>query len=356
MQFPAYARAVTRCALGGALLLSTPAVRASGQELERYSVGGDAVAIYNLAGSVRVESGTGANVVIEVRRGGADADRLDVARVNVNGRSALVIRYPDGDVVYDGGSRGHSSTTTVRVRADGTFFGDGDRGERITVRTTGHGTRAHADLRVLVPAGRSVDLRLGIGDVSVSGVTGDLDIDVGAASVATRGTRGRLRIDTGSGRVTVDDARGDVVVDTGSGSVDLNAITGDDLHVDTGSGSVRGADINAANILIDTGSGSVRLTGVATRSVEIDTGSGSVDLDLTTDVERVLIDTGSGGVRLTVPESLGASFDIDGSSVSIDVPATFSRRERGRATGTIGDGRGTIEIDTGSGRVSIVRG
>jgi lia operon protein LiaG len=354
MHYPAPTRAPLRLVLSWAVALGVSAADVAAQEVERYTIGGEAVAIYNLAGSVQVETGTGANVVVEVRRGGSDGARLEIERRNVNGRSALIVRYPEGDVVYDTGRRG-SSSTTVRVRSDGTFFGDGDRGDRITVRSSGRGTRAHADLRVLVPAGRSVDLRLGIGDVRAGGISGNLDIDVGAASVETSNTRGRLRIDTGSGRVTVSDAQGDVLVDTGSGSVELTDIRGDDLRVDTGSGSVRGTGISASAVFIDTGSGSVRLSSVAAEDVEIDTGSGSVELELTTNARRVKIDTGSGGVRLAVPESLGASFDIDASSVSIDVPANMTRRERGRATGTIGDGRGSIHIDTGSGRVSIVR-
>ena len=44
---------------------------ASGQATERRAVGGNAVAIYNLAGRVRVEGGAGSDVVVEITRGGA---------------------------------------------------------------------------------------------------------------------------------------------------------------------------------------------------------------------------------------------------------------------------------------------
>lgn len=342
------------------LLPSTFAVLASAgalsaQDAERHSLAGDAVAIYNLAGSVSVEPGAGANVVVEVRRGGADAARLQVERREVGGRSALVIRYPEGDVVYRSGR--WSGSSSLDVRDDGTFFGEARGGRRVTVRGSGRGTEAHADLRVLVPAGRTVDVRLGVGDVQAAGVAGDLDIDAGTAAVQTSRTRGRLRVDTGSGAVRVTDAEGDVSIDTGSGAVTVNGMRGDALQVDTGSGAVTGSGIGAGRVLVDTGSGRVALTGVAARELELDTGSGSVEVELTTDIDRLSIDTGSGSVRVAVPDELGASLDLESGSggVSSDAPVTITRRERDRLVGTIGDGRGSIEIDTGSGSVRIVR-
>lgn len=334
-------------------LCSASAVGA--QQTERFTIVGERVAIYNIAGSVRIESGTGSQVVVEVRRGGADADRLRVDERTVDGRSALVVRYPDDDVVYAGGGRRGSFRTTLNVRDDGTFYGNRDGGRRIVVHGSGSGTEAHADLRILVPAGRSVDLRLGIGDVSAADVTGDLDIDVGAAAVDTRSTRGRLRVDTGSGSVSVAGAQGDVHIDTGSGRVELNDIAGDALNVDTGSGAVTGAGIRAGRVTIDTGSGSVSLTGIATTDLEVDTGSGAVEIDLTSAAERVHIDTGSGGVRLAVPRDFSARFEIEARGIDIDVAsATVSRRDSDHAQGAIGDGRGSVRIETGSGRVRIV--
>jgi len=338
-----------------ALALPAFATGLAAQAAERYSLAGDAVVIYNLAGSVRLEAGSGANVVVEVTRGGGDAARLEVERREVDGRSALVVRYPDGDVVYRRGR--WNGQTNMNVRDDGTFFGEGDRGARVNIRSSGRGTEAHADLRILVPAGKTVAVRLGVGDVGASNVAGNLDIDVAAASVQTAGTRGDLRVDTGSGNVSVSDAQGDVLVDTGSGAVELNGVRGTDVHVDTGSGSVTGSAIAATTVLVDTGSGAIELGDVAARILELDTGSGHVELQLTTDVERLRIDTGSGGVRISVPANLGAAIDVETGSggITVDVPMDVSRRGRDVLVGRIGDGRGSIEIDTGSGGVRIAR-
>ena len=332
------------------LLVSAPGALA--QTPDRYSIPGSAVAVYNLAGAVTIERGTGANVVIEVARGGREGARLDIERIDVAGRPALVVRYPEGDVVYTESS----GNTQIGVRRDGTFFGDGDRGERVTIRRSGRGTHAHADLRILVPAGRALDLRLGVGAVTATDIDGGLDIDVSTANVRTRSTNGRLRIDTGSGSVAVTDARGDdILIDTGSGAVEVNGLRAEDVTVDTGSGRVTGGGIVATKLGVDTGSGAITLTDVSARDIVLDTGSGRVQLDLVTQIERLVIDTGSGSVRLAVPADLSASFEIDTSSggIDIDLPVRVTSRDRTSLIGTVGSGSGRIEIDTGSGTVSV---
>jgi hypothetical protein len=332
------------------LTLAHPALA---QTPDRYSIPGSAVAVYNLAGSVTIERGAGADVMIEVTRGGRDAAQLEVDRIEVNGRPALVVRYPDDDVVYDGPGGG---STQLTVRSDGTF-GGGIRGDRIRIRRSGGGTRAHANLRILVPAGHDLDLNLGVGEVSASDVEGGLDIDVHSASVRTRNTKGRLNIDTGSGSVVVNGAEGDdILIDTGSGSVEVNGIRTSDLDVDTGSGRVTGAGIVATRLGVDTGSGGITLSEVSASDIELDTGSGGVELDLVTQIENLVIDTGSGGVRLTVPANLSASVEIETGSggIDTDLPVTVSRHRRNSLSGTLGSGGGgRIEIDTGSGGVSI---
>ncbi|MDP9348031.1 MAG: hypothetical protein M3P24_02655, partial [Gemmatimonadota bacterium] len=63
-------------ALAGLALLDPGALLA--QRAERYALRGERAAVYNLAGEVRVEAGSGVEVVVEVTRGGADAERLRV--------------------------------------------------------------------------------------------------------------------------------------------------------------------------------------------------------------------------------------------------------------------------------------
>jgi len=120
---------------------------------------------------------------------------------------------------------------------------------------------------------------------------------------------------------------------------------------------VQGTDLAVARLHVDVGSGGVRLDAVDARIVDIDTGSGAVNLRLRRDADHVKIDTGSGGVTLAVPADFGAEADIDTGSggIHVNVPAAVRRSARDHFTGTLGDGRGRLIIDTGSGGVQIVR-
>ncbi|HEX6751651.1 MAG TPA: DUF4097 family beta strand repeat-containing protein [Longimicrobium sp.] len=345
---------IATCAAAAAVL----AVPAHAQE--RYTLDGDRVAVYNLAGRVRVEAGGGGAVVVELTRGGEDARELSVRRGESNGFRHLAVSYPGDRVVYS--PMGRWSNTTVEVRDDGTFGGDQrlfGRGRRVGIHGSGGGTRAWADVRVLVPAGRTVAIHQAVGRVDVSNVRGDLRVMTHAAAITASGTRGPLNLDTGSGGIELTDADGENVrLDTGSGGVRVTNVRSSGLlDIDTGSGGVEGTGVAVGRLHVDVGSGGVRLDGVDARNVDIDTGSGSVNLRLRSDAEYVKIDTGSGGVVLALPSNFGADTDSDTGSggIHVDFPSTVRRSTRDHFTGTIGDGQGRLIIDTGSGGVRVVR-
>ena len=324
----------------------------------RHTLSGSSAAVYDLAGTVKLVAGSGSDVVVEVTRRGPDAAKLEVQAGEVRGRQALRVIFPDDEIVYP--ELGRWSNTTMHVRDDGTF-GDGrgeSRSRRVRIEGDGDGLEAWADITVSVPRGRQFALYLGVGAAEVSNVDGDLTIDVGAASVRATGTRGSLKLDTGSGEVVVRDANGTLDIDAGSGGMTFERVSGASLVLDAGSGGITGTDIDVARISFDLGSGRTRLRNVKAQELELDTGSGGVDLGLTSDVDRLRVESGSGSVTLRLPESLGAEVDIDTGSGDIDseIPLTVTRRSRGRLVGRIGDGRGTIQIDAGSGSVRLVRG
>jgi lia operon protein LiaG len=330
------------------------------QATDRRTVSGSAVAIYNLAGRVRVEGGGTGDVVVEVTRGGAEAGRLRIETGPRREWQTLRVVYPSDRIVYPR-LGGWGSRTTLRVDEQG-YFNESDdwrgRGrERVEIRGSGSGLEAWADLRIVVPRGKRVALHLGVGEATVSNVDGDLAVDVSAANVTTERTRGRLSLDTGSGSVRVSDAQGSVNLDTGSGSVTVSDVRGEELRMDTGSGSITGRNIEVQTLSADVGSGGVRLSGVKASRVSLDTGSGGTEVELLTDVEEVNVDAGSGSVSLRLPAGAGAEVDIETGSggIETDFPIQVTRWERNSLRGRLGDGKGRIRIESGSGRVRLLR-
>ena len=340
----------------GCLLLSP--TDAPAQQGERYTLDGDDVAIYNLAGSLSVEPGTGA-VAVSVVRGGADAAKLRVERGELDGRETLRVLYPAESVVYSGVD-GRSSTS-LRVRDDGTFGGDDSderpRGRKVRVSGQGDGLRAHADLAVRMPTGHRVSLYLAVGKVSIANVNGELLVDGHSAPITASGTKGSLVLDVGSGPVHVTGAEGSLNVDTGSGPVEVSGFRGGELSIDTGSGGVTGSELEASEIRIDTGSGDIELTAVTSPVLMLETGSGRVGADLRGPVRELAVETGSGDISVRAPASLAAGVEIETASggIETDFPLQVTRHARDHVVGQIGNGTGRIAIETGSGDVRLLK-
>ena len=361
-------QAITRHALFGTalpVLILTVPNSSSAQQPERYTVLGGDVAIYNLAGELRVEAGSGPGVTAELTRGGAEGSKIKVLRSEIDGRQTLRFVYPSDRIQYSRLSPG--SSTQLRVRDDGTFADHEDHehgeehrreeGRRVTIAGRGQGLDAFADLRVIVPSGKRVALYLAVGKVSVVNVEGDLSIDAASAPVTTNNTRGELEIDVGSGEVRVTQSRGDLSIDTGSGTVSFTNVRGENVSVETGSGEVTGSEVRSNDLRIETGSGDIQVGALSAPQVSLETGSGAVTADLNGELWNLSVQTGSGDITLKVPPTIGAEVDIETSSgdIETDFEVAVTRHARDHLTGRIGDGSGKIDIETGSGGIKLVK-
>ena len=340
-----------------AMLLVAPALMRA-QSTERVTLEGSEVAIYNLVGRLRVEGGSGSSVVVEVSRAGREASRLRLEKGVVRGRMALRVRYPEDRIVYSDAN--WNGRTNFSIADDGTW-GDSQRGgydrRRIEVSSRGDGVDAHADLRVVVPKGKSLLLRQGVGETTIDNVDGKLSVDVSASRVRVSHVRGSLQLDAGSGGVEVTDMNGDLTLDCGSGGTTLDGIRGGSLKMDIGSGSLRGRDIDVSQVNADVGSGGVRLSTMKTPRIHLEAGSGGADLELLASPDDVSIEAGSGGVTLRMPAATSASVDVQTGSggVDSDFEVKLTRIEKHALHGTIGSGKGRIRIEAGSGHVRLMR-
>ena len=351
-------RLLFSCAAAAATLSLAPAL-ATAQGVERFSLEGRDVAVYNIVGTMKVEGGAGDRVTVEVTRVGGDAAQLKIETGELRGRNTLRIRYPADRIVY--AERGSGSRSTFDVQADATFGDDGDRGwrgrRRIEVRGSGDGLDAHADVRVIVPKGLTVRVRNGVGETTVSNVDANLTVSVNSSHLTASHVRGTLSFETGSGGIDLSDATGDLNLESGSGGATIDGVRGGKLSVDVGSGSLRGRNIETTEVTADVGSGGLRLAAVKTPRLHLEAGSGGSEVELLSPVDDIDIEAGSGGVTLRLPSSTGAVLDVETGSGGIDTDfeVKVQRMERHALRGTVGDGRGRIKIEAGSGTVRILK-
>ena len=330
------------------------------QQAERFTLSGNDVAIYNLVGTLSIDRGTGTDVVVTLTRGGRDADQLTVERSTVRGLPSLGVVYPADHIIYP--AMGRHSSTRFTIRHDGTWDGmdwgrHGHGSNQIEISGTGSGLEAFARLDISVPAGRKVRVYLGVGSVEVTNVEGTLSVDVASASITTHATHGNFSLDTGSGDIDVTTHDGDLRLDTGSGDITVTTQQNGALDIDTGSGSVRTSGITATSIRIDTGSGDIRLGDVTATRASLETGSGSIEARFRNPIEDVKAETGSGDVTLRLPEGLNVTVDLDTSSgdLTLDFPVQLIRKDENSLRGKIGDGRGRLDVESGSGNISLLK-
>jgi lia operon protein LiaG len=332
-----------------AALAGAPA-GAMAQAGERHVLGAGDAAVHNLAGQVRLLPAAGEHVEVRLARGGADAGRLRVETGAVGGTQTLRVIYPSAEVVYP--ALGRRSSTSLRVRRDGTL---GEGGDRVRIRGSGSGLEAWADLEIHVPAGAVIALHLGVGRVEATNIDGDLTIRSSSAPVTVEGGRGSLRAGVGSGSLAVRSRAGDAHLSTGSGALRAEALAGNELRMSTGSGGITVAELEADQVQLNTGSGTIRAAGLHAGEARLRTGSGGVQAELRTAFRALEVRTGSGSVRLRIPAATGADVDIQTGSGGIrtDLPVMVRQTSRSRLVGRMGEGGARLLVRTGSGSVTI---
>ncbi len=333
--------------------------RSASAQSERETLPGASVAVYNMVGRMTVETGTGPDAVVEITRGGRDAKSLRVETGRRGDRNVLRVIYPDDQIVYPRMQNGWGRTE-MRVNDDGSWGGRDrwNEGRRVRISSRGSGLEAWADIRILVPAGKSVHAHLGVGELSANRVSGEIALESSSGQTSATGVRGSLSIDVGSGGAIVRDADVEVLnIDTGSGGVQLSDVKAARCIIDTGSGGVNGVQANCTELRVDVGSGGVQIDDVRASEVVVDAGSGSVSMTLRESPRSVSIESGSGGVVLALPASLSAEVDLESGSgrIETDFMLRTNRIERQHVRGTIGDGTGRIRIETGSGGIKLRR-
>jgi hypothetical protein len=321
-------------------------------------------AVENLAGTMRVVPAAG-RTVVAVATVHAESDELagSVTIQQVAGKMGvptLRVRYP----------LDRESTLRYPRRGEGSgFLGSLFGGDSSNAEYDGHkvkvsersGVLLYADVEVQVP--RHLDnavFRNLVGFLEGKGLEGKILFDSGSGDITLASVKGEIKTDTGSGDVTATDASGSFSCDTGSGDCDLTGFSGDTVHCDVGSGDVTIRNASALHMDIDTGSGNVHVTGGDLEEFLADTGSGNVQLDNHgTRLTRIKADTGSGDVVLRLAPD--ASFEAYADQGSGDLTVRYKDAQpivrRKEVVGyRRGDSRTKIDVDTGSGDLTIEPG
>ncbi|MEV4122637.1 DUF4097 family beta strand repeat-containing protein [Micromonospora sp. NPDC049645] len=209
-----------------------------------------------------------------------------------------------GDVIVRGGG----AAGEVRIKRVVRYQG-GEPRARYEIKgadlvlDTDCGDRCSVSYEVAVPEGVTLQGESGSGDVELSKV-GAVDIRLGSGDVRVTGATGAVEVETGSGDIEVSEVNGAVRLRAGSGDITARRLGG-------------ATDAEA-------GSGNVTVELDKPAAARVHASSGDVTMLVPAGSYRVRSHTGSGDAQVTVADDPAASLVLDGSTGSGDV--TISQR------------------------------
>jgi len=344
--------------------------------------------------------------VVEVGQG--FSSDVDVAPQKVPANSRVVVRSGRGDI-----SVRASDDQEIRVTAKRTVRAwsesEADRlakdinveiaknGDAFEVRPKGYDlsdSRFSMDLEVAVPKKSPLMVKTERGDVTVTGISADVNVTNLRGDVDVRDTAGDVNVEMHKGDVKISDTRGDVKVSGKGRAIEVNdaygslTVDGDfygPVRADKVSKGVRmvsaKTDLTLSALAghLEAGSGNLDIVDapgnltLRTRDSEIsvENPGGKVNIDnrnaavnvrfSSTPKEDVQLTNSSSEIALTVPG--GASFEVTADCHNCEIDSEFSglnvsKTESGDShlAGTYGSGKGPkITLKTSYGNISLRR-
>jgi len=230
----------------------------------------------------------------------------------------------------------HSSRVTIAVELQGSVL----RLKPTSSRAFGVGAMSMVEYELTLPAAMPIE---------IEGMYADVDIEGTKADVKVQAVEGDLRVSGGEGSISLTTISGDIEVRGSRGRIDLHS-TSDDILVEDVQGE----------LVVEAVSGDVTLHRIDARRVDVQSVSGDLLYDGTIRPDgRYALTTHAGDVVFGVPEGTNATLRLavgvgGGFSASFGTPAAEETSRR-RRTLRLGSGSASIELETFSGDVRLVR-
>jgi DUF4097 and DUF4098 domain-containing protein YvlB len=293
--------------------------RAEQRSVERKQVrvgAGGLLELHNIAGDITVTAGGGDTATIEITK---------IARAATDAEARELL-----DLV-----KVETSETAARAEVRAVYPEPNQRNRRRNFNVS-------TEYRVVAPAGARIRTDTISGDVSVSGIRGELTLGSISGNIVVRDAGQRISGNSISGNVELISAQENAAVELSStsGNVRANGVHVRRIDMGSVSGSVTGRDIRSEQAELHTVSGNVEYTGSLVPN------------------GRYKFGTHSGDVRLTFDS--GTGFELEASTFSGEVRSNLQLRVEGNVSrrnrtvrGTYSNGGARVEANSFSGNVVI---
>ncbi len=222
---------------------------------------------------------------------------------------------------------------------------------------------------IYVPVACATHLNTSGGGISISNLNGEQHFNTSGGGLEVKGLNGKITGRTSGGGINVTDSKDDIDLETSGGGIEASRCSGK-IHLNTSGGSLElrdlngtihastsGGNVDAEKITGDldthTSGGNISMTGMS-GSLEASTSGGNIDVQMTETGKYVKLNNSGGSVHLEVPKGKGLNLDIHGDRIKTEGLSNFSgSMEKQSINGTVNGGGTQVDIDAGSGGVTL---
>jgi len=211
--------------------------------------------------------------------------------------------------------------------------------------------------KIQAPAYLRLDLRGDDGDVEIESWQGEVGCSLEDGDITLTDMRvPRTVLELEDGDLLIVGFRGTLDATVEDGDVTLRQFEETECHLELEDGELLIEDYEG-DLEVRTEDGDVDVRRMRAANIDIRAADGDVDLDIVPGNKLDLyVTTGDGDVKIDLAKGISATFTVDVSDgrIRLDLPgAQLERKEPDMASGTIGDGDGTIRINSDDGRVTL---
>lgn len=214
------------------------------------------------------------------------------------------------------------------------------------------------DFIVTVPSETTVDIDTSTGEVSVTGVKGQVAIKNRFGDISVAQVNGALAAETNSGGIEVSSVTagsGDVKLLSGFGTISMRQVSGAGVSAASNSGKLDLENVRATKDMnLSSDFGNVTFTNGSAASLTVSTKSGSIELNSVKVSGALVVTNDFGDIDLEQVDAKSYELQTNSGSITVDGAQGSVKAETGFGNLTIKNSdRATLQLNTQSGSISF---
>ncbi len=209
--------------------------------------------------------------------------------------------------------------------------------------------------------GQMTELESSNGSITVSRLKGSAKVETSYGSISCENfSGGDYHLKSGNGRVAIAHGSvGECDASSSYGSVVCNDVKGDPVKLSSDNGSVELSDVNAQDLSLSSSYGAIRARHITAGDVTAHSANGSIEVicsDSCPADMKAEVKSGYGSINFTAPPQFAGEVRLstDYGSVRTARPVAMSGEiDKKNISGTIGEGTGTLHLESNSGSVEL---